>query len=116
MKDIKFFLRKRTRSLGGFSDYKNETYKFFAIIPKNKYSIDEQVLKECTLTVDDLYYNNDNLEDNFIVEIPYFPKVQRSRWASPVNLPIIGNISSDVFDKFINPFLEDFVSDLDKEN
>ena len=27
MKDIKFFLRKRIKLLGGFSDYKKDTYK-----------------------------------------------------------------------------------------
>lgn len=49
MKDIKFFLRKRIKLLGGFSDYKKDTYKLFAIIPKDKYSInDQQLLKECS--------------------------------------------------------------------
>ena len=42
MKDIKFFLRKKTKSLGGFNDYKKDTYKLFAIIPKDKYSINYQ--------------------------------------------------------------------------
>ena len=117
MKDIKFFLRKKTKSLGGFSDYKKDTYKLFAIIPKDKYSInDQQLLKESSLTEDDLYYNNDNLENNFIIEIPYFPKVQRSRWSSPTELSIKENISSEVFNEFINSFLKNFVSNLDEEN
>lgn len=111
MKDIKFFLRKRIKLLGGFSDYKKDTYKLFAIIPKDKYSInDQQLLKECSLTEDDLYYNNDNLENNFIIEIPYFPKVQRSRWFSPIESSIEENISPNVFNEFINPFLEDLIS------
>lgn len=62
------------------------------------------------LTEDDLYYNNDNLENNFIIEIPYFPKVQRSRWFSPIELSIEENISPNVFNEFINPFLEDLIS------
>lgn len=112
-KDVYFELRRDTSPKKGFHDSRRVYYDFIAIIPKDKYTIEEDVLRECSITEDDPYYRDyDNLDSNYIINIPYSPKIYRPSCIgiAPNNLPVIASlVSSDVFDKFIYSFLENFV-------